>query len=69
MKKQTHLYQHHIDAGAKMVDFGDWSMPLHYGSQLKEHQIVKVTSDVGFVKLPVEITDTMMPGVVRIPHG
>jgi aminomethyltransferase len=41
MKKQTPLYQQHIDAGAKMVDFGDWSMPLHYGSQLKEHHYVR----------------------------
>ena len=36
---------------------------------LKECQVVTVTSTVGSVKLPVEITDTMMPGVVSIPHG
>ncbi len=36
---------------------------------LKEGQIAKVTSDVGSVKLPVEITDDMMTGVVSIPHG
>ncbi|SDZ78818.1 aminomethyltransferase [Nitrosospira multiformis] len=30
---------------AKMVDFGGWDMPLHYGSQLDEHH--KVRSDAG----------------------
>jgi anaerobic selenocysteine-containing dehydrogenase len=37
--------------------------------QLTESQMVTVTSNTGSVKLPVEITDTMMPGVVSIPHG
>jgi aminomethyltransferase len=27
--------------GAKMVDFAGWDMPLHYGSQLEEHQCVR----------------------------
>ncbi len=36
---------------------------------LKDGQRVKVTSDVGQVKLPIEITDLIMPGVVSIPHG
>jgi len=34
-----------------------------------EGQKVTVTSNVGEVRLPVEITDTMMQGVVSIPHG
>ena len=41
MNKQTALYQQHLDAGARMVDFGGWDMPLHYGSQLAEHQQVR----------------------------
>ncbi|WP_456422974.1 molybdopterin-dependent oxidoreductase [Lutibacter sp.] len=36
---------------------------------LKENQLVKVTSDVGQVILPVEITTSIMRGVVSIPHG
>lgn len=36
---------------------------------LKEGQLVKVTPDVGTIKLPIEITDTIMKGVVSIPHG
>ena len=36
---------------------------------LKRDQNVVVTSRVGSVVLPVEISDEMMPGVVSIPHG
>ncbi len=27
--------------GAKMVDFGGWDMPIHYGSQIDEHHAVR----------------------------
>ncbi len=37
----TPLRQKHIDAGAKMVDFSGWEMPLHYGSQIEEHHQVR----------------------------
>ncbi len=39
--KKTHLHQAHIDAGAKMVDFGGWDMPINYGSQIEEHHAVR----------------------------
>ncbi len=41
MLKKTCLHQAHVDAGGRMVDFGGWEMPLHYGSQLDEHHIVR----------------------------
>lgn len=41
MSKRTFLYEQHVIAGAKMVDFGGFDMPLHYGSQLKEHELVR----------------------------
>jgi aminomethyltransferase len=41
MGKQTALYNRHVDAGAKIVDFGGWDMPLHYGSQIDEHHAVR----------------------------
>jgi len=41
MGLRTPLYQSHIDAGAKVVDFGGWDMPLHYGSQIEEHHAVR----------------------------
>jgi aminomethyltransferase len=41
MGKQTPLYQRHVNSGARMVDFGGWDMPLHYGSQIDEHHAVR----------------------------
>jgi aminomethyltransferase len=41
MAKRTPLYDCHLALGAKLVDFGGWDMPLHYGSQLKEHHQVR----------------------------
>jgi aminomethyltransferase len=45
MGNKTPLYQSHLDASAKMVDFAGWDMPIHYGSQIDEHKIVR--SDAG----------------------
>ena len=41
MLKQTPLYAIHRAAGAKMVDFGGWDMPVSYGSQIEEHHAVR----------------------------
>ena len=41
MLKTTPLNAAHRAMNAKMVDFGGWDMPLHYGSQLDEHHIVR----------------------------
>ena len=41
MSKQTPLYNAHIAAGARMVDFGGWQMPINYGSQIEEHNKVR----------------------------
>lgn len=41
MSAKTPLYANHIHAGAKLVDFHGWEMPLHYGSQLDEHRAVR----------------------------
>lgn len=41
MGQHTALYDAHVAAGAKIVDFGGWDMPLHYGSQLEEHHAVR----------------------------
>ena len=37
--------------------------------QVTDKQLVKVTSRVGSVELPVEITADLMQGVVSMPHG
>ena len=41
MTRKTILNQTHRALGAKMVDFGGWDMPIHYGSQLDEHHLVR----------------------------
>ena len=43
--KATPLNNAHRAAGAKMVDFGGWDMPVNYGSQIEEHNAVR--TDVG----------------------
>ena len=45
MAQHTPLSGEHVACGAKMVDFHGWMMPLHYGSQIEEHHIVR--SDAG----------------------
>ncbi len=44
--KKTPLYPQHLDAGAKVVDFSGWLMPIHYGSQLEEHHAVRQSAGV-----------------------
>src|ERR1700739_2241596 len=46
MLKRTVLYDTHVAAGARMVDFGGWEMPLHYGSQIEEHHAVRRSAGV-----------------------
>jgi len=39
--KTTPLHAAHQQAGARLVDFAGWEMPLHYGSQIDEHRAVR----------------------------
>lgn len=41
MNSRTCLYAAHKKLDAKIVDFSGWDMPLHYGSQIKEHHCVR----------------------------
>jgi aminomethyltransferase len=41
VQKQTPLNAIHRAAGARMVDFGGWDMPVNYGSQIDEHRAVR----------------------------
>src|SRR4051812_29795738 len=56
--KTTPLNAIHRAAGARMVDFGGWDMPVHYGSQIEEHHAVRRDAgifDVSHMR-PVEVT-------------
>ncbi|MGB5834447.1 MAG: glycine cleavage system aminomethyltransferase GcvT [Thiohalocapsa sp.] len=58
MGSRTPLFDEHKRLGAKMVPFGGWDMPLHYGSQLEEHHAVRRDAgmfDVSHMQ-PVDIT-------------
>ena len=57
MSKQTPLHAEHVAAGAKIVDFAGWDMPIHYGSQLDEHKLVRADAGMFDVShmLPVDI--------------
>lgn len=43
--RKTPFYDAHVAASGKMVDFSGWNLPIHYGSQIKEHEAVR--SDAG----------------------
>ncbi len=46
MGRRTCLFDRHGAAGAKIVDFSGWDMPLHYGSQIEEHHQVRGAAGV-----------------------
>lgn len=41
MGLRTPLFPNHQSLGARIVSFAGWDMPLHYGSQLREHHAVR----------------------------
>ena len=41
MGLRTALFDRHAALGARMVEFGGWDMPVHYGSQIEEHHAVR----------------------------
>jgi aminomethyltransferase len=43
--KRTPLYATHVKAGARMVEFGGWEMPVQYSGIIEEHR--RVRSAVG----------------------
>lgn len=61
MLKRTPLYAQHQAAGAKLVDFAGWEMPLHYGSQLQEHNYVRQSAGM-FDVSHMTVVDILGPG-------
>ena len=43
---KTPLYNCHVEAGARMVNFYGWLMPINYGSQIKEHEVVRTNCGI-----------------------
>lgn len=44
--KHTPLHSVHVAAGAKMVDFAGWSMPIEYAGVVGEHQAVRTSAGI-----------------------
>ncbi len=62
MGQRTPLYDTHVRMGAKIVDFGGWDMPLHYGSQVDEHH--RVRQDAGMFDVShMNVVDLRGPDV------
>ena len=66
--KQTPLAEVHLAAGARMVDFGGWFMPVNYGSQIEEHHAVRADSGLFDVShmLNVDVTGADATAYLRL---
>ncbi len=45
MGEKTPLYEWHKSAGAQVIDFGGWDMPVYYSTPIEEHECIR--SSVG----------------------
>jgi len=67
MINKTVLHAKHLEAGAKMVDFHGWEMPINYGSQIEEHHAVR--NDAGMFDVShmtiVDITGNEVKAFLR----
>ena len=44
--RRTPLYERHVDAGARMVPFAGWEMPVQYEGVIDEHRAVRTDAGV-----------------------
>jgi len=67
MLRETPLHAVHLAAGAKMVDFGGWGMPVSYGSQIEEHHAVRRDAGMFDVShmLPVDLRGSDVRAFLR----
>ncbi len=63
--RRTPLYETHVDAGAKLVDFAGWEMPVQYGGIKDEHAAVRESCGVFDVSHMGEI-ETEGPGALDL---
>jgi len=56
MALRTPLYQAHLDAGARMVEFAGWDMPVQYKGVLEEHATVRERAGIFDVSHMGELT-------------
>lgn len=65
--KRTPLFEAHRQAGARLMEFGSWEMPAHYGSQIEEHHAVRQRSGIFDVShmLAVDVQGTQAREYLR----
>src|SRR5258708_31834832 len=63
--RRTPLYDEHVDAGAKLVDFAGWEMPVEYVGVREEHMAVREAAGIFDVSHMGEI-ETSGPQAVEL---
>ena len=66
MENTSPLYQWHVDAGAKMADFGGWDMPIEYPKVMVGEQAGGVLAEHTSVRERVGIFDVSHLGKIGI---
>lgn len=56
--KRTPLYEQHVRAGGKMIDFGGWELPVQYTGIVEEHRRVRSAAGLFDVSHMGEISVT-----------
>ena len=66
MENTSPLYQWHVDAGAKMADFGGWDMPIEYPKVMVGEQAGGVLAEHAAVRERVGLFDVSHLGKISI---
>jgi aminomethyltransferase len=67
MSNKTVLFDKHVEYNGKIVDFAGWEMPVHYGSQIDEHDLVRADAgmfDVSHMVI-VDLRDGDIKGLLQ----
>ncbi len=63
--RRTPLHDRHVEAGAKLVDFAGWEMPVQYEGVIQEHMAVREACGIFDVSHMGEI-ETSGPGALEL---
>ena len=66
--RKTPLYEAHVEAGGRIVDFGGWALPVQYTSILEEHRAVRERAGLFDVSHMGEIHLTGPDAMAFIQH-
>ncbi|MBU7005760.1 glycine cleavage system aminomethyltransferase GcvT [Phosphitispora fastidiosa] len=66
--KRTPLYETHVNAGAKIVEFGGWEMPIQYTGIIEEHNKCRTAAGIFDVSHMGEI-DVQGPDALKFVNN